>query len=372
MMAITRFRVVHADKDMGNTQTDITNCIEIGEDEGIETRIDTFSLRVLKKGTNITFDCQDGIYIYLGYGDSNPTTLVMDGLITQTDFEVDENGIVWSIKGANRLESMLNSLLPSVYSDKTSSYIVENLIDRLNTQNSDNPNWTNLGKSISATTNSYDYYQPFKSVFQQIEEISQNKYTQNGTYIFYLDTANTFYWQPRPSTTSGTLREGYEIMTYKVKKGTWDTINALIIHAGDDLNGSPIITYTYNLSSIGKLGWKWKYVALTEIAKEIIKNNSGYTNQQVRDAARVMARNLGTELVDRLGVPRFKVDVELRGTTTYTKGGLYDLQLDSYGWNSSNRRLLRITDISHTYNNKGWKTILHFEEDEQIALEDLL
>ncbi len=371
-----RYRVVHEDKSAGNTATDITNAIDMSTNEGIEARVDKFTLSMTAKELPVTLGIQDGIKIYFGKGNALPNSLVMDGIITDLTFQMTESGKVWSVRGDNKLEALLNNLRPSSYTSKTSSYIIGNLIDQVNNQNSAGVEagwWTNIGKDIASTTKTFDYYQPYKPIFQQIEELSQTEYTGTNTHIYYLDTNNVFHWLPRPTESSGTLVEGVNMIDVKAQKATWDVVNAIIIHAGDDKNDSPVFALAYNAISIGKLGYKWKFVAMTEVAKEIISNNPGYTNDQVRAAARTEAKRRGKAVVEKLGAPRWKVDITVPGSTSYNKGQLYDLQIDSIGWNSINKKTMRLTELKQKFTAKaGWTTVLHFEEDEEVAISELI
>ena len=365
-MAYQYIKIVHEDKET-SVSTDITEMTETSTDEGVEARVDSFNFKINSNGLPVTLDVEDGIKIYFN------GTLVMDGKITELTFQGTIDGYIYQVKGQNKLETLLNNVAPSAYNGRTASYIVGNMIDRINSYNTENYNgWTNIGKTITATTHTFDYYQPYKPIFQQIEEISTDEYTQNGAFVYYLDTDNNFVWKPRPSTVTSTLSEGVNGVSIKIQKGTWDTINALIIHAGDDDNGNAIHTYAYNLTSIGKVGWKWKYIAMTDIAKEYIKHNSSATTEEIRAFAKTEARRRGQIVCDKLGAPRFRVVWTMRGTASYVKGNLYTLEVPSYGWSGSDTKNLRLTDIKQSFTSKrGWLTDLHFEEDEDAALENL-
>jgi hypothetical protein len=362
------YRVVHTDKET-SIDTDITEAVAVNTDEGISSRVDSFNFNIYKNGCPVELDCEDGIQIYFN------DALVMDGKITDYTLQISASGTMYGVKGQNKLEAILNNVAPAYYTDKTASYIITDLINKVNSWNSSQNGWIDIATGeISATTMQFDYYQPYKPVFQMIEELSTNKYTGNGSYIYYLDAGTNFVWKPRPTEISDTefLCEGLNDISIKIEKGTWDLVNAAIINAGADLNGAPVFAYAYNAASIGKVGWKWKYLTMVDIAKEFINKNPGANNTEVRNGVRTQARNLGNQIVLKLGTPRFKVNWEMRGSLDYQKGDLYKLVVPSIGWTSDFNQQLRLTDIKHTFNTKGWITDLSFEEDEDAALATLL
>ena len=379
-MAQYYYRVIHMDTDKGNAETDITNAVDIEINEGIEATVDTFRLMVDMKNLpdytsnnsylgDFGINVEDGIKIYFGES-PNPTTLVMDGKVTEFTVTLNERGRIYKITGQNKLESLMNNVRPAAFPDYTASEIVSNLIDQVNSMHGDN--WVDIGKTITPTTLEFDYNRSYKSIFQQIEEVSRHEFTGNGTFVFYLDASNNFVWKPRPTTVTTKLTEGVDAIDITIIKGTWDVVNAMIIHAGDDLNGSPIYAMAHNATSIGKIGFKWKYVAYTEMAKEYIKNNPGADNNTVRSAVYIDARKTGDSILNRLGSPRYKVDFEIRGDATFTKGDLLELEIKSGGWIGDNIKIIRLTDIVQRFSAKnGWTTKLHFEEDEETALAEL-
>jgi len=386
-MSEARYKVTHTDYSTAVT-TDITEAIDVSTREGIETTIDSFSIRISERGLGaLVIDTDDVIKIYLGRGRAAPTTLIMDGVVNSIKYNVDFKGKTYTIGGVNKLEHIMNNVIPAAYSSTsggpdgdgwTASQIITELINRVNDFNTGlKDSWTNIGTGeITATTTKTDYYDIEKSVFQHIETLSTNEYTKNGDYIYYLDTSNNFVWKARPDDADGsetaTIEEGVDAISIKLEKGIFNIINALIINCGVDLNGRKITAYAIRADSIGRHGFKWKYIGKTGFATNYIAANPSATNQEVRTNARNNAKSWALDVLEKLGAARYKAVIEVRGGS-YTKGDAYKIQMRDYTFNTGNKYYnLRLLNIRHNYSSKeGWITTLEFEEDEDTALANL-
>ncbi len=368
----------------GATTYNITQAVEISTHEGVEAKTDTFAFKVLRKNLPSgaeNIDIEDEIKIYLG-GGPIPENLVMDGVVKEVRYDISTQGRYYTIKGTNRLEALLTNPMPATFSSTDTvapdgtgwraGDIIKYYIDLVNEYQALRENWVNIGTSqISTTTKHIDYYSEFKPVFQHLEELSTNDYTGNGQYVMYLDTNNDLVWKPRPSTTTGTIREG-DVLKMRIDKRTYETTNYLVINCGNDLNGHRISTYAVNLDSVGKIGIKGKYVAKPEIARNIIATNPSADNDTIRNKARDEGKRWGDMVVKLLGAPRYKVQVDVRGGI-YTKGDLWTIAPDNYTFsNGASTYDLRLVEVTHTFNaRQGWVTTLSFEEDEDTALANI-
>jgi len=387
-MSEARYRVTHTPFG-GGTTTDLTDAVDVSTREGIESTIDSFSIKLMERALGtLTIDVEDVIKIYLGRGEEAPTSLIMDGIINSIKYEVSNTGRTYVLNGVNKLEHLMTNVIPAYFSSTTggpdgdgytASDVVGYLVDRVNMFNDGNAdNWTDIGKDITATTKKVDYFDLNKPIFQHLEEISKDKYTDGGEYIYYLDTSNQLVWKPRPTdadgSESGTIEEGVDILKINLEKGVFGLINALVINCGVDLNGRKITTYAINTSSIGKVGFKWKYVSKTNFASDYIARNAGASNDDVRANARADARDWGQNVVlPLLGAPRYRATVEVRGASSYAKGDVYKLQMRTFKFNTGNTyHNIRLKNVRHNYSSKqGWITTLELEEDEDTALENI-
>lgn len=299
------------DNTWSTTPVEVTDRIELNEEEGIETRKDSFNFKIpnhlisgiwnnrngLSSRDSNAFRINDQVKIYAWYGNNNLTgsdlndALIMDGIIGEFNQDIDDNGKMFvGIRGNNRTETILNSMVPATYSidDPTNTVpeILKALLKRVNQPvnkkmkisyaltSETNP--VTLGSGYIAATKvdgtafpEISYFSNYKSFYKILEEIS--KYDNTGDvvpYIFYIkysknDTTgevfNELVWKPKTTTPVGSLTEGVDFSTSKVTKGVWDVINAMIVNAGIGLFGNGILDVVTNNSSMGKVGAKWKY-----------------------------------------------------------------------------------------------------------------
>lgn len=363
----------------GGTTYDLTGCLDVSTDAGIETRADKATVRIEKRNMpGFAPDVNDNIVIRLGSGNAQPTEVIMDAVINTLKYTSDEKGHNYTFNCLNRLESLLTNLRPAAY-DKddgwTASKIIIDIVNWANYANAGAKppvgTWVDMGiGEIAATTLTVDYFNTYKPVFQQIEELSTGKYTGNGDYAYYLDSSNNFVWKPRSTVNAGTLNEAV-CQSVQIEKGTWDVINALIIHGGDDLNGNSIQYLAFDPLSYGKIGGKWKYLVRKSWAEEFKKLNPTAINAEVRAGVRSMIKTRGKEMLRKVAYARYKAEMEVDGSNKYVMGGIWTLVVPSFpSWPATGKKL-RMTEISHKYGKNGWSTILRFEEDADTAWEAL-
>ena len=380
-MTQQRYRIIH--EDAGGTTTDISGAVDIQSNEGVEAKSDSFRLRVFKSNleSGINFVQEDNIKIYFGNGNALPNTLVMDGLVKEVNYESDENGTNFLLKGQNALEVMLSNVMAASFdaSDSvapdgvgwTAGDIITYYINHVNDFNT-KPTWNTIGTGEIDTdgdnTLHITYVETPKPVFEHIEALSTDEYTGNGPFIYYLDSSNNFVWKKRPSTSTSTLEEGNNTTSMKVNTKT-EIINFLIVDGGTDLNGAPITDYVVDTFSAGKYGWKMKYVPMTDISKNVKAENPAADNETIRNKVRERIQDRGGAILERIGTSRHTANVEIVGDATFVKGDLYTIKTKNYTFpNSLNSYDLRLVNIIHRFTAKnGWTTTLEFEEDEDTA-----
>lgn len=110
-------------------------------------------------------------------------------------------------------------------------------------------------------------YTPF---YQIVEKLTSDKYTEDGQYVYYIttDLSGTRYLTIRSTkdSTVGTITEGaastiaQSPTSIKISKTKENVKNFIVFYAGDDLRGNSIQGVYYDLSSIGKHGFKYHYM----------------------------------------------------------------------------------------------------------------
>lgn len=200
---------------------------------------------------------------------------------------------------------------------------------------------------------------------------------------------------------AGNTSTGFNVLSYKLTKKTFDIVNMVIFNAGKDLNGSGILSYFYDENTESK-ELKMVYKPYTEISKELIQaeidagnlikddttpgefvfdNGHFYTNDTynfattwgttvtsdttyntaVRDQAESIGKSRAENLTHRRGSPRWKGSIDLEGIKfnpndlirfTSSAAGIYNQEL-------------RIKQVTHQIDKSGWFTTIDVEEDER-------
>ena len=447
----------NSDTKWSSDYEEITEAVVINETEGIETRKDSFSFQInnlkdkgkldyyshigLKQNDLNRFGIRDNIKIYLWNGEEPGDlndVLVMDGLVTEVSQKTDEQSKIISIKGANRSEVLLSNMVPTAIgsdSNKTPPQIIKDIVSRINKfdpqkkllaflDNEIMYGEDNFGKVInlgsgyiqsahsdSNNFNPISYSQNWKNAYEQIEELSGPKYTDEvgsypteGQYLTDIInvshvtaegetlTFNALRWRSKPTTIAGSISEtdsgSIGFATSNISRGTFDVVNAAIVSGGNNLYGGGVLRVVYNKSSMGRLGAKWKFIPLNKTFNNIYGKEKGYitdangdrfpdsypfTFQSIKQSVvngvnplgnvadndefnRVMVDETGSEIkrkgqqiVDLLGDARYKAKFKLRyGTTDYNSGELYHLEVPSFGWNGSVKNPAKILRLVNT------------------------
>lgn len=395
--------------------------------EGIETNKDTFRINFLNQNRDLTgqFNSDDRIQIYL-YTSASPTSddLVFDGMITEIDHEISSTNRRLIIRGVNRTRELLSNLVRIQETDQTknSSDIVEEIlaiVNNNNVVNAGDERYIDYDDTSVAQTKSDSSAFPgkvfvvnYKTAYEAIEQFSDDEYTEDGQYIFYIDNENKFYWRKKTDITYDglDLEEGVNVETLSVRRGEFDVYNSVIVAAGRDAYGNGTHILQINAVSILEIGSKWKFLDRTTIAPELIgkeksSNPASFTtdaegnftddnfptsynynmqfewdsdgdgtpdtktvtsdaefNQAIRQEAKRQARNAAQNFLNLHGDIQIKATAQVNGSLSYEKGQV--VKLTSATANLSEQEL-RIQDVSHTFSKAGWKTNLDLLQDSE-------
>jgi len=367
-MKIPRYQVTYAETP-NESGEEIDGILSIRTTYGIEAIKDTFEITCIDKNNSYNFQMNGRIKIYLYYEGESPV-LVMDGLITEVRNEGTEKSNKVKIRGNNILEILLNHQTPADYTEKDVVYMIQNLLQRASdgqpterriTWNSSNP----TKKSDGSDFPTKNYYSTFAPVFQHIEKLSSDEYTEDGQYIFYLDQSdNTLVWKPRPTEVYGTIDYGTNTISIKRTKNADEVVNFMIINAGKDLNNATIHTYAVNPTSIGKMGWRTKY-EVRESLSEFIKNMHPEitSNSEFRNIVKEFAKAWADRILKGFSDGTDKMDILVPGSTGFSAGQLYEISMPHAGYTKSNRKRLRLMEVEHNFDKGGWFSQLRFKEE---------
>lgn len=385
----------------------------------LQANKDSFRITLQNQNKDITgqvgFDDRIKISLFTG---ASPTSsdIVIDGIVTEIDTDLTSGGRKIVIRGANRTQELLSNLVlvREVDETKNVSDIITQVLNQVNNQNvangaGDQRHITFDSSTIAQTKSDSSafpnkvFISNYKSAYDFIEQISDDEYTGDGQYIFYLDSTNTFYWIKKTSVAfSGlTLTEGIDIETLSVKKGKFNIFNSVIMDVGKDAYGNGNHLLQINTVSILQTGAKWKFLDESTISANLLiaeknANPSSFTdadnfptsynyslqfqwdsdgdgivdtnvvtsdadyNKAIRQQARILGRQRAQSFLTLHGDVSIKATVQINGTVSY--GTTQVVQLTSPTANLTSKEL-RIQQVSHAYSNSGWKTILELEED---------
>jgi len=330
-------------------------------------------------------------------------TLLLDGIIQSKNNNSSLGSKIVSVTGLNLLEKMFNALVTTTGESvpKPASFWIKNIIDQVNEFN-------NLGNTsrkilytdstIRTTTEKVSYRKGFEKAFKLIEELSNNDYTQDGQYYYYLDENNYFYWQPLRTVVSKTLSVGEEIVSHRTEKGMYDIVNYIILNCGKSPYGATILQFGYDDESIAKFGWKVKLVTRESIGNEMLNkdrrskpnlwdddsnfpntypyipdwkdsltgtiNSNGDYNTEFVEAAQRQGLIDINGLLEKTTGCTYKVRTKVQPSFDYVLGELCTLTIPDNWWNTP--QIIRLKSINYAFGSAGWSTDLKFEEDSTI------
>jgi hypothetical protein len=190
----------------------------------------------------------------------------MEGIINNPG--ISKVGNVVTARGYGLIDSIFSGMAFSLFQSSdnaTASDRIKFIINQLNQYNLNRQivwNPDNID-----TTEPCSYTSKYRSAIEMIEELSGDKYTGNGQYIYWVQFDSTsgnyyFHWKAKPEDITGTLTEGVEANNIKLNKSTDDVINVVIFNAGTDPYGRGMEFLNYDLNITG-YGARWKYVSET-------------------------------------------------------------------------------------------------------------
>ena len=295
----------YAASPSGNTQYKVIGTtLEFGAAPGVGT--DNIEVRF----EVITADDKAAIYIWQDKewadmsDDEKNTSFKIEGTITQPALSSNDSGRYIDCSGVGMIESIFGALAfvrqDFVSAPKEWWELIIDTISQLNKYNPDRKiygesqtEWTNMSNPI--TKNNGDsfakiqYSASYKRAIEIIEELTQEKYTDDGQYIYYVkkipvgDTgagSYGFYCRYKePDVSSGdTITQGTEPMSTKAKRATDEVINAVIYNCGLDPASHGMEYLNFEPSSQSSVGSKWKYVTSTNRIGENILNDEFQAN----------------------------------------------------------------------------------------------
>ena len=359
----------------------------------------------------------------------------IEGTITKPSVNVDDSTNSIGVNGIGFIESIFGSLAflkptaPAkwhVLVQQTISSINKLVPANKKIHGESTQEWTDLGNPTTKNDGStlfpdISYVSSYKRGIEIIEDLTQDKYTGDGQYIYYVkkivvggnDKYGLFVRYKTQTPTSGNLFiEGTDnIESFSADRSVSEVVNAIIYNCGFDPYEKGMEYLNYNPASQSSLGSKWQYVTSTSDIgqslvnrefeadktkwnltaaggrKENFPKSAQYTwtfqfegrdgsggltgayktaadDDAFSDAIRLEAKWVGKERTDRIlklySNPKYTAEITLP-PTDIALGEVYNLTLPSFAIH--NEHPMRLMEVKYTINS----TILTFEEDETVA-----
>lgn len=267
-MAYTKWQIEHV-SSAGTTTT-----LSQYHDPILEVNLgdgkDSFSFKVQNGNGDFDsfFEARDQITIYRVTNTDTVTSsdIIMVGSISDNPFEVSGRKEMLNIKGYNYSEALMGSI---VFIDATAKTVAQTIEEALNnagnfhptfkvTWNANNPSLKRDGSTAFPTVGKRYFYKTLKQI---LEELSSNKFTEDGRYYWYVNKDNELIWRPDTSYAGGTFIDTTDrYKRLKVGRDTSKVINYIVAKGGITPSGQPVTIYRPNYPSIAKHGMKFHYL----------------------------------------------------------------------------------------------------------------
>lgn len=398
--------------------------------ENIEVSRDMFKFSFFNINSKYSnaFSIDDKVMVYLYYGSSpQEQDLVFDGLITEIDMDLSSEGRIINVTGANRTNELLSSLVLINFTNNSKKVyeVIQEIINQVNNNNQasstshprhiffDNTTLVQTKRNGSSFSNK-NFLINYKTAYGAIQQFSDNEYTDDGQYVFWIDNKNYFHWTYKSILVpSGyNFEEGDNIIRISIQKGTWEVFNCVIVDVGKDCYGNGNHILQINTVSIIKTGSKWKFLDRSTLSPTLINeqwkadkskwdndtgsdgllirksnfpntypftmtfnyldnsyneasykwqvSSSSQFNEAIRKRAKYEGKKIGKDFLNRKGEISYKAKLEIPGTLNFEKGLLCNIICPSFNLFLEK---LRINEVSHTFNKNGWITSLALQED---------
>jgi len=423
--------------------------------KGIGDIKDSFSFR-LPNVNNTFFDAANNLVeddIVRIYQWKNKTTftaaddLLIEGSMKTINEDIDSKGRGIIVNGFDFIETFFDNQVATVgdsFQQKTVPEMVQVILEESRrllkgtggAKITRNVFWANTGNGYTGTANSTlksdgvssfptkNYVNNFRKVSDLLEELSSDKYTEDGQYRYWVvqqdvsgntnpdiaqDIRRLFLiWRDtKDATQSEIITEGINTKPIKVKRNKDEVLNFIIYNSGIDLFSQPVQYFAFDAISIGKFGYKTKYMVeetvdifnglvQTEIendrtrtlftydsdnrptsrspqsypytfqfntrddnfnqstTKQTASSNNDYNNKLVREAE-ALGYFRAMRMIERSSKPKYRVDVTYNWRNDLVFGGNYQVSIPSRNLN----RQLRLIEINYD----KFNTNAFFEED---------
>lgn len=407
----------------------------LSEKESLDVSRDNFSIKLenVKNVYTNAFAVDDKMEIYMYRTETpEPTDIIIDGSITEIGYDTSEEGRMISIKGSNRTQELLGSLVLIKFTNnsKTVREIITEIVSEVNNNNqaqsTSHPRHIFYDDTTIVTTKSdgnpfttKSFIATYKTAYEAIANFSGNEFTDDGEYIFWIDSANYLHWTYKTFQVQEgyNFTEGLNVEEMSIDWGTWGVYNSVIVDVGRDCYNHGNHALQLNPQSIIEAGAKWKLLNREGITPNILNNefaaditkwdyetaggaptrkynfplgasypytclfkeintswveqtnswvvsNDAEFNNAIRKEARFLGKKEGKDYLISHGSLKYKAQITLNGTLAFEKALIASVTSANAGITNLP---LRIMAVNHNFSKSGWITRLDLEEDDEEA-----
>jgi hypothetical protein len=190
--------------------------------------------------------------------------LLCTGVVKNLPETNDNTQNLLRIEGNNFSETLMNAI---VFADGNGLPINQVIKNALSSINAMSPNYpitfddTTIASSTTQGTTFPTVQEQwfYKTAWSLLEKYSQNEYTGDGNYYYYIDANNVFYWKPRLSdTTYSFSTETSAFRSINIKRDLKNVVNFVINKGGRSPGGRILSKRAQDNVSIGKTGFHFK------------------------------------------------------------------------------------------------------------------
>lgn len=316
---------------------------------------------------------------------SFPTNLGVDNLLANmivdtADYNLAGNKKFWSIGSSDKTKLFYNFLWSFSYSTSdgwkiwntgdANRSIIKNIVDRINfTYNTTFTYATYVAhtKRDGSAFPDVDLSGLNQPAGKWFDSMVSNDYTGDGIYVWYIDKNDAVHFEPKTDSTTPitySIDLDYPVTEYfqaKITNSFLGGVNFVIFDAGKDLNDTSIYGYFVDATSAARDGFQSKFVAMTDIVKQIKLSNPSISNADLRAQARAQGKSQAQTMVGTTGFAKYSGFVEISGTNVYVPNRIVFVTSAYLGFVA---RPFRTQEVTHSITENGWFTQLHFAEDE--------
>ena len=281
-MVFVKWKLEHTPFREGVYQTGETSDITSFYDPILETNLgsgrDMFKFKVQNnRGIyNNFFKVKDKITVYrkVNSGSFTSDDIVMVAAVEKVPYKDTNSTNVMNVDCYNYSEAIMGAIVFVDAENKSASEAIQEALLQVKKVAGGNFGvvWAPTGNGTTTQVVGKRYF--YKTLLSMIEELSQDKYTGDGTYFWYVDNNNNLIWRKDEAFNEGvafnSLTTPYREMGTKID--TSKVINYIITKGGILPDGRQVQDYVPDFGSIAKNGYKFHIeVGEANTVNELVK-----------------------------------------------------------------------------------------------------